>query len=620
MMPALLLLLSLCVGFKIKIPKPFNPIHPSALKEQTLKQQHPNLVNNLKSINDIYKNTTWHQNFFMACGGFGKPSFGCGLANTFYAEIAKKYGLPEANVKNAQAQLNECNRHYNYWRGSASKKASELGKISYSKNVCVGKWKLKVCKRVRFPGSLSSFTKNIPGKLVSPVKKAFNKLKDQYNNATNTLRSAIKTAESHRDSWKKQADKYANVLKEIDNQRKQKEKETIDKALNYVKNKIASAIKPLIKKLVQKPLEKQGGKILGLSASSLRNNLSSSLQFLQTQEKISTQTAHNYLTSKVNGHKQGVKKSLDNSGSPIDVMFDEISHRLWVSMNTCWNAAKGTMKTCVQNSLQQQLHEMTATLLYSVYLHTSDRFLYTPCSGTLADKATTKAAKPTFGLSCVAYNDLQKATHKLMFDAGKDLYTQSLAQVLRQEIKKSLDNSFKKLAADTIQPISSSLFHFRHQTSNIQKPTPPTSSDLSGRVRFRLYHYQNRFLAQSGTSGNNGVNVIAATWQNLNTFKWRLHRISGNVYKIELEHHRNRYLTQKGSGYGTQTIVADRWKGLNTQKWAIHHLGKGIYKIEVWHGQKRYLAQSGTSGASGVGVIVSGWKNLNTFRWKIEKL
>ena len=87
-----------------------------------------------------------------------------------------------------------------------------------------------------------------------------------------------------------------------------------------------------------------------------------------------------------------------------------------------------------------------------------------------------------------------------------------------------------------------------------------------------------------------------------------------------MEHYRNRYLTQKGTAYGTQTVVADRWKGLNTQKWAIHHLGKGVYKIETWHGQKRYLAQTGVSGASGVDVIVSSWKDLNTVRWKIEKL
>ena len=52
--------------------------------------------------------------FFLACGGVGSPSFGCGLASDFYDQLADRFDLPQQEVRDpaqfrapAAAQLDQ---------------------------------------------------------------------------------------------------------------------------------------------------------------------------------------------------------------------------------------------------------------------------------------------------------------------------------------------------------------------------------------------------------------------------------------------------------------------------------------------------------------------------------
>ena len=606
-----------CFGFKSSnhlLKKSNNKFKPKQSEEQRLildvKNNNRTFAGGLQSIGDIYKGTRWHQDFFIGCGGLTVPQLSCGLGNKFYGKLAKEFGLPEANLKNVEAGIKDAERNMNHWSQEIEKIGKRISRLKFSKRICAGKGRLKKCRTIRYPGKL-----RVPKVLKKKAKKWFKRLKKNYNKARE-LKNNRESYRRHFNNWKNTVVSRTKLKERIDKRKREYEKSVVDAALRFARDRFARLIKPTAKKLVKKPLSNQKNKVVSLSTSYLRNTMRHYLKQFRARESSALHNLNHY----IHQFQKSRNTKLKRLSPPFDVMAPAIHYRLLHALKTCWSSSSPQgLKTCTQNRLHTELHGLTDTLLEAIYLHTSERFLYWPCAGKLANKATTKAAKATMGLSCLAFNDLRKQIHTLLIYGGKELYRQSIASTMRNEIKRELNGTLRKMAKDTISPIPLSLFTFRHQKKSA--PTPKPQAKLRGKVRVLLSHFGNRYLAQKGTTSKGGVQVVASYWKDWNTFKWHLEPLSGNLYRIKLDHFGNRYLTQQGTGYANgANVVASLWRNLNTQKWRIHPLGGDWYKIEVAHGGGRYLSQQGTRSNSGVRVVVSRWKNWNTYKWRFQKI
>ena len=411
--------------------------------------QNPEFASWVQKVDGVYQSTQGYQGFFLACGGVGSPSFGCGLASDFYDQLADRFDLPQQEVRDpaqfrapAAAQLDQYK--------------NLLDDFKIKERVCVsvnlGFKTIKKCITVSYPGSLDHFLDKVPdfpgtSQLKKKVRRAFNKAKSEY--------------ESQASGFEAQINKLSDLVHRLDQVQQaidDENKKVEQKAIQLASMRLSQAIEPALEPILQQVAEVTAAYVSKLDHSYLRKQLEAALS-LARGGWTRTQFSPAYESAQAS-----VKQQIQAGADPLEVMPDDIQAVVYQVMVTCVeNPSALEAKSCIQEQFATGNLALSEDLAQSIYTHTSRRLLYEPCSSQIADDVTTEAAADTFGISCVAYKTLQQTIEELAQTAGNDLYSNTVAPLVKAFVESRLRQTAEGTSKDVVSPIPLPAFHFPGQ-------------------------------------------------------------------------------------------------------------------------------------------------------------
>lgn len=430
-------------------------------------QQNPEFARLIQDIDGVYTDTQYLQGFFMACGGFGKPEFSCGLANDFYNQLAMSYNLPSQELEHPTKYLHEA---------EASRDLLEkILKLPCKKEVCVtedlGFKKIKECVTVSYPGSLEHFLDKVPD---FP---GINKLKDKIRDAFKELKKEYESMEKSYLAQLHQVNDLINrlnlVQQAIDSEDDKVRRRAAELAAARLQDAIAPALAPLLKEVAKV----SGTYVAKLNRSYLQGKLEEVLSEARSGT-TSQQFVDAYHTT-LNTVSEGIEKGED----PLAVMPWDVNAVMFHLLSNCVNRPNAVAaKDCIREQYGSEILTLSEDLIHSIYTHTSLRLLYEPCSAQLADDVTTEAAADTYGLSCAGYTTLQQIIQQLMIKAGNGTYKDSIAPFVKSVVEEQLRPNAMAIAREVVDPIPLQSFLFPGQDNS---PIPVKTCDQAA-SRFAL--------------------------------------------------------------------------------------------------------------------------------------
>ena len=447
----LVLLLSTSLGASADSPAISRPGMTPGIAGGSFADQNPEFAKLIGQVDGVYQGTEEFQSYFLACGGVGTPTFGCGLASDFYDQLANRYGLPKQEVENPAM-----------FRAQAAADLSRLQKalddLKVKKKVCVsfgvGPFKKKECITVSFPGSLDHFLNKVPNfpgasELKKKVREAFDDAKSAYEKAADVYRQQIP-------SFQDLVNRLDQVQRAIDDENKK----VSDKAIQLATSQLERVIDPALEPVLKSTSEVFAAYVSKLDEGYVRGQVEVALADARAG---TTPAAFEKFFQDLD---RQAKQLIQAGADPLDVTSLDLTVRLYHLMTVCGpRATAEDAKSCAQTQLAQELLILSEDVAHSIYTHTARRLLYEPCSAQLADDVTTEAAADTFGISCLAYKSLQNAIQSVVTQAGDMVYNDTIEPIVESFVEEQLKASADAMAQRVVAPIPRPAFQLPGQTN-----------------------------------------------------------------------------------------------------------------------------------------------------------
>lgn len=454
---------ALCIAVGLAMVSGVSAVQAQGVVAAQFAKQNPEFARLVQDVDGVYKSTQDFQDFFLACGGVGTPTFSCGLASDFYDQLADRFDLPKQEVEDPAKFRDPA-------VAARDKLQAFINNLKLSKKVCVSVnvvfKKIKKCVTVSYPGSLNHFLDKVPDfpgidKLKDKVRDAFDELKKKYD----SLRRGVEAQITNLDDLIGRLDKVQQAIDAEDRKVREKAEKLAAKVLQ-------EAIGPALDPLLEDVAKVSAAYVAKLEQTYLRQELEKVLALARSGWKSTDfSTAYGAL------HQQ-VSQETKAGADPLGVMSVDVPAVIYHLMATCVDRPDAeAAKSCTQEQFAAEMLSLSEDLVQSIYTHTSQRLLYAPCSAQLADDVTTEAAADTYGISCTAYKTLQQTIEQLMEQTGNDIYENTVAPFVKSVVEDQLHPGAVATAKEVVESIPLTAFRFPGQNNAPVKVTTCDRND-----------------------------------------------------------------------------------------------------------------------------------------------